>query len=934
MHKQLTQLMKTSTIKRLFAGIFFLFSCFTTLADTTYLKFGSLWKYLDIGIAAPTGAGAADWRNVAFSDAVWLSGPAELGYGGGKERTVVDYGGNAASKYITTYFRKIVNIANVSLFSSFLLNTYIDDGAVIYVNGTEVARTNMPGGVPGYATTASAAATENGNVLIPFTIPITSFVNGNNLIAVEVHQSSASSSDLVFDLELAGVVSSPSEPGITRGPLLQMISPNAVSVRWTTATASTTRLKYGSDENILTNTLADNTPVTEHEIRITGLTADSKYYYAVGTATSIIKGSYRNYFVTSPPVSTTRKITIGVFGDPGLGSTQQRATRDSYIRLKNNYAASELAIMLGDNAYQHGFQAEHQTGFFDIYNNNLFDNHVVLPVPGNHEYDNDVSTPLSANLRYTLNIPYYSVFTLPQHAESGGLASGTEQYYAVDYGNIHFIMLDTYGFTPDPLDPTNIAKYTRIFDDTTNGPQAKWLKQDLTANANTHKWTIVCMHHPPYTNGSHRSDNTAGEPDLQLIRERLTPIFERFGVDVVLAGHSHVYERSFLVKDHTGLSTPFNTAAAGAGTKISSSNARYDGSVPTNVATADTSAANSSCPYFTIDSVYKHGTVYVVAGSASQIGSGSGNTYPVFYTRNQLGSLGSETGALMLVVQDNRLDGKFVGNSGTVRDRFTIMKGTNKKNIINSAVNATVNMTASWIGGYNWYTVPATTTATTRTMAVTPASSGTYTYYVSDSLSPRITCITDTFTLQVTSVLAVAVTKFDAFLKTNKVLVQWTTAQEINSDYFTVERSANGLDYEMIMVIDGKGNSNTPTNYEFADNHPLEGTSYYRLVATDKNGDKKIAGVRSVNYRVNRSFSLSVQPNPAANNEINTVIASTQKQLLIIKLFAINGTEMYKTSLEATAGNNTLKINTKPGTYILSIEAADGVKLNEKIIVK
>jgi hypothetical protein len=716
--------------------------------------------------------------------------------------------------------------------------------------------------------------------------------------------------------------------------MMQVVGSTAMTIRWTTAASNTSMVRYGTSENALTSMITDNTPVTEHEMRITGLNPDTKYYYAVGSTAATMRGSYRNYFITAPAAGTTRKITIGVFGDPGTGTSSQRSTRDSYIRLKNSYANSEIAIMLGDNAYNNGTQGEHQTGFFDIYDDNVFDNHIVLPVPGNHEYANDATTPASANLRYTLNIPYYNVFTLPTAAESGGLASGTEQYYSVDYGNIHFIMLDTYGYTPDPLDPTNFAKHTRIFDDTLNGPQAKWLKQDLAANANTHKWTIVCMHHPPYTNGSHRTDNVAGESDLQLVRQRLTPIFERFGVDVVLAGHSHVYERSFLVKDHTGLSTPFNTAAAGAGTKVDGSSARYDGSVGTGLATADTSAAVTSCPYFTIDSVYKHGTVYVVAGSAGQIGSGSGATYPVFYTRNQSGSAGGEVGAFMLEVQDNRLDAKFVGASGTVRDRFTIMKGVNKKNAINSLVNAPVNMTASWPGGYNWYTVPATTTATSRTMAVTPPTAGTFTYYVSDSLAPKVTCITDTFTLLVTSPLAVSVTKFDAFLKGSKVLVQWTTAQEINSDYFTVERSSNGLDYEMIMVIDGKGNSNTPTNYEFTDNHPLEGTSYYRLVATDMDRDKKIVGVRTVNYRITRSFSLSVQPNPAINNEINTVIGSTRKQSLKIKLFAINGTEVYNTNVQAIAGSNPLKINARPGTYILSIEAADGAKLNEKVIVK
>src|SRR5699024_3145053 len=122
---------------------------------------------------------------------------------------------------------------------------------------------------------------------------------------------------------------------------------------------------------------------------------------------------------------------------------------------------------------------------------------------------------------------------------------------------------------------TNIAKYTRLFDDTTNGPQAKWLKQDLAANAGTHKWTFVCMHHPPYTNGTHASGYSSdGESDLVALRKNISPILERYGVDVVLSGHSHVYERSFLIKDHTSFATSFSAAT----NMVSNSSARYDGS--------------------------------------------------------------------------------------------------------------------------------------------------------------------------------------------------------------------------------------------------------------------------------------------------------------------------------------------------------------------
>ncbi|MEO6314226.1 MAG: metallophosphoesterase [Chitinophagaceae bacterium] len=901
------------------------------VSSTAIFNFSAAWKYIDNGLAAPTGSGAADWRNIAFAEPSWKTGNGKFGYGDPVNTLVFSGCGTSnypaaenatpgcATKFITTYFRKPFTITSLSGYTSFTINAYRDDGVVIYVNGTEVTRDFMAAGAVTYTTLATSAPADDGQTIVTYSVPTTAFVEGSNIIAVEVHQNNASSTDVTFDMQLVGNFTlAGAEPDITRGPFLQMLSTDAVSIRWSTTTANTSRVLWGNSESTLTSVISDGANVIDHELRITGLTSDTKYYYGVGSATSILKGSYRNYFTTAPLASTKRAIRIGVFGDPGTGSAMQKGSRDSYLRVKNGYNNSELAIMLGDNAYNTGTEAEHNTGFFNIYNNNLFDNHAVFSVPGNHEYANNGTRAVDHN------IPYYSIFSVPTAAESGGLASGTEHYYSFNYGNIHFVMLDSYGYDGGK----------RLYDDTTTGLQALWLKADLAANAGTHKWTIVCMHHPPYTNGSHRTDNTGGETDLLAIRQKILPILERFGVDVVLAGHSHVYERSFLVKDHTGLSTPFNTAAAGAGTKISSSNARYDGSTPSNVASADTSAANSSCPYFTIDSVYKHGTVYVVAGSAGQIGSGSGNTYPVFYTRNQSGSIGGETGSLYLEIQDNRLDAKFAGNSGTVRDRFTIMKGVNKKTVVNTTVNTPATLNASWVGGYNWYTIPATTTATSRALAVTPSSTGTFTYYVNDSLAPKTTCIADTFMLQVTSALAVSVINYNALLKNKKVWVSWTTTQEVNSDYFTIERSANGIDYEMLMVIDGKGNSNTATNYEFTDNHPLEATSYYRLVATDKDGDKKIAGTRSVNNNTVKTFSIAIQPNPAVNNEVNTIIQSAKRQTVNIKVFASSGTTVYSKQLQVQPGTNPFRFTLPTGVYIVSAAAQDGTKTNEKILVK
>ena len=151
---------------------------------------------------------------------------------------------------------------------------------------------------------------------------------------------------------------------------------------------------------------------------------------------------------------------------------------------------------------------------------------VLWPAYGNHDG--------SAADAATNTGPYYDIFTLPKQAEAGGVASGTEAYYSFDYANIHFVELESYETDRSPT-----------------GPMLTWLQRDLAAN--TQPWVIVFFHHPPYSKGSHNSDT---EIELIEMRQNALPILENFGVDLVLSGHSHSYERSFLLDSHYGDSTP------------------------------------------------------------------------------------------------------------------------------------------------------------------------------------------------------------------------------------------------------------------------------------------------------------------------------------------------------------------------------------------
>ncbi|MCX6218716.1 metallophosphoesterase [Spirosoma sp.] len=477
-------------------------------------------------------------------------------------------------------------------------------------------------------------------------------------------------------------------PKLVRGPYLQVVTPTSVVVRWRTDQPTTGRVWFGISASSLTETIRESQPALEHSLTLTGLQSATRYAYAVGFDDTQLTNGPDYYVKTALPAGDTRPVRLWALGDFGNGSENQRNVYQAYQKATANRPA-DLWLWLGDNAYSFGFEDEFQQYVFSVYPQTLRNTPLFI-TPGNHDY---------ADSETNFNVAYYKLFSFPEKGESGGVPSDSKSYYSADYGNVHLVSLDSQG-RPD-------GQY-RLYDTTSS--QVQWLKRDLAANKLP--WTIVIFHHPPYSKGGHNSDT---QLSMKLLRENLTPILERYGVDLVLNGHSHGYERTYRIKGLRGLANTFDKADHIAETTTG----RYDGSP-------------NSCPILTKG----QGTVYIVNGSGGQVGGQSpGFPHPAtVYNNTTLG------GSMLLDVTDNRLDAQLVMADGSVQDKFTIMKNVNKTPSLTAEYGDTLQLTASWMGNYRW-----PDGKTSRSIRYVADQSGTIPIAVTDDRQ----CLTDQFTISV-----------------------------------------------------------------------------------------------------------------------------------------------------------------------------------------
>ena len=158
----------------------------------------AVWRYLDDGSVPP-----ARWHERDFDDSAWKNGITQIGCGDGDETTVIDVDNDPERTRITIYLRHRFAVTDIENIEQLKLAMLVDDGAVAYINGREVARFNMPAGPIGHRTPASIEIEKYGeNSFRDFTVRADAIIEGENVIAVEIHEADMASADVSFDLML------------------------------------------------------------------------------------------------------------------------------------------------------------------------------------------------------------------------------------------------------------------------------------------------------------------------------------------------------------------------------------------------------------------------------------------------------------------------------------------------------------------------------------------------------------------------------------------------------------------------------------------------------------------------------------------------------------------------------------------------------------
>ena len=490
---------------------------------TNLINASTTWNYLDNNVDPGTSEDRYAWTKEGYQVDSWKSAAGKFGakngalgsLGGGYTPTVLlnQYIKGTSNDIPTFFFRTTVNVNSLDDLGSLTGNLYYDDAAIIYINGIEVASFDKPSG--GYDTNMSYGGSNDSN-------PREGQINltadqlkdvlkvGENVIAVELHQGRASSSDVYF--EFANLQVNYGQTPVEQKALNLTVGKDEteMNLTWYANTSEIGTVEYAKASE------DGEFPSEFTTVNATGNQSnDNGFYYNQATLTNLEENTKYVYrLVNNDTVSKTYEFTTEDFdgsynfilaGDPQIGASGN-ATNDTEGWKKTlqdsiNKFDPDFILSAGDQVNTASNESQYSGYLASEYLTNTPQANVV----GNHDSSSNA---------------YSQHFNLPNVSGKGATTAGSDYWYV--YNNTLFMNINS----------NNMS----------TAEHKAFMEEAIAANPDA-RWKVVSFHHSVYSVANH-----AVEGDILQRREELTPVFDELGIDVVLMGHDHVYVRSNIMK--------------------------------------------------------------------------------------------------------------------------------------------------------------------------------------------------------------------------------------------------------------------------------------------------------------------------------------------------------------------------------------------------
>lgn len=498
------------------------------------------WRYLDnntdpAGDSAAEGYDRLSWTKAGYDDSSWKTAAGTFGAknGGianlGAGYTDVDFTPSVLlSQYINGasgddipafFFRTTFQVEDASAVTKLLGELYYDDAAIVYINGVKVAAFDEPNG--GYASNLSyggsnAGAPKLGEISVSDTSML---VNGDNILAVELHQGRSSSSDIYLAIKKLSLSTEPVSNELEVDSLTVNIgeTEDCLGITWYDTDPEAAVLHWNGTDYTAAVKQASKTGYYVNHVDLSGLKPSTQYTYTITAG-----GKTSKEYSYKTPAFGGESFTFAAVGDPQLYANNLSANVEGWTKTVNEVLSDgtdySFLFSLGDQINEYYAQdgsnlSKVESEYSGFFNNENLRSIALATLVGNHDNGNNSTL-------YTEHFQMPGVTSYGQNREGDG-------DYSFTYGGVQFMVLNTSNLS--------IADHKAFLEDT--------LKKNPNAN-----WNVVSFHKSIYSVASHVT-----EGDIVQLRTGLSPIFKQLGIDVVLQGHDHVYARSYIMGGEDGM---------------------------------------------------------------------------------------------------------------------------------------------------------------------------------------------------------------------------------------------------------------------------------------------------------------------------------------------------------------------------------------------